>query len=111
MRRSASSKASLATRGRSTTSCSSAASSKSGCGRSNRASVVLRVLARVAAHALDRILALVVRDLVVGRAQEIDVEPVCQAQQIDEHIGELEPHALAALGIERPALLLGQPLE
>ena len=32
-------------------------------------------------------------------------------KQIDEHVRELEPHALAALGIERAALLLRQPLK
>ena len=41
----------------------------------------------------------------------IDVETVGQAQQIYEHVGELEPHALPPLGVERAALLFGQPLE
>ena len=60
---------------------------------------------------VGRVLLLVQRDLVVGGAQQIDAELVGQPQQIDEHVGELEPHALAALGVERAALLFGQPLK
>ena len=43
--------------------------------------------------------------------QQIDAELVGDAQQIDEHVGELEPHALAALGVELAALLLREPLK
>ena len=65
----------------------------------------------IAAHALDRILALVERNLVVGSLQEIDVERIGDAQQINEHVGELETHALVALRVERSALLFREPLK
>ena len=74
-------------------------------------SVVLGVLARIAAHALGGILALVEHDLVRGRGEQIDLELVRDPQQVDEHVGRLEPHALAALRVEIAALLLGEPLE
>src|SRR5690606_30173114 len=89
----------------------SAASSSSGSCRGSSKASVFRVLARVAAHALDGVLNLVQRDLVVGRAQEVDADDVREAQEIKEHVRGLEARLLEPRRAERAALVLRQPLK
>src|SRR5690606_23242308 len=76
-----------------------------------RRSVVFGVLARVAAYPVGRILGLVQLDLLGGSFEQIDAEPVGEAQQVDEDVRELVPNLAAFLLVERRAFVLGQPLK
>ncbi len=75
------------------------------------APLVLVVLAGLAADAVGGILLRVEGQLRFRGVEQVDVEPVGDADEKPEDVGEFLGRALLAPGVERRALCLGQPLK
>jgi len=69
------------------------------------------VVARTTAHPVGRILPGVGRDLVRGRREEVDVELVRQADEVDEDIRQLVAGLGQGCPVEGVGLFLRAPLE